>query len=47
MNGLSSIIDFRQELHKVPELSNKEVNTSRMVLDFMKQFSPDKIIENV
>jgi len=41
---LQEIIKLRQELHKNPELSNKEVETFRRISSFMIKLKPDKVI---
>jgi len=39
------IIDFRRELHKNPEISNKEYKTSKRVFNFINTYNPDEIIK--
>lgn len=39
-----AIIQLRHQIHQNPEVSNHEVNTSRMIGEFMKPFHPDEII---
>lgn len=39
------IINLRRELHKFPELSNKEYNTSERIINFIKGYNPDEIIQ--
>ncbi len=39
------IISIRRLLHKHPELSNQEFNTSILISDFISQLKPDKVIE--
>ena len=39
------IIKFRLELHKHPEVSNKEYNTSERIINFIKKSNPDNIIK--
>lgn len=41
---LKEIIALRHELHRYPELSNKEFNTSERITAFINTFSPDEII---
>lgn len=38
------IIALRHELHKYPELSNNEYNTSERILSLIKEYNPDRII---
>jgi len=39
------IIKLRQELHKHPEVSNDEYNTSERIINYVKKFNPDEIIK--
>lgn len=39
------LVSFRKKLHKNPELSGKEENTSQMILNFIKGYKPNEIIE--
>jgi len=39
------IIKLRRELHKYPELSNDEYNTSERIKNFIKEYNPDEIIK--
>jgi amidohydrolase len=39
------IIAFRHELHKHPEVSNNEYDTSKRILNFIKKYNPDEIIK--
>lgn len=39
------IIKLRHELHKFPEVSNKEYKTSERIVNFIKKFNPDEIIK--
>jgi amidohydrolase len=39
------IIKLRQELHKHPEVSNDEHNTSERIINYVKKFHPDGIIK--
>ncbi len=39
------IIKLRQELHKHPEVSNKEYNTSERIINYVKKFNPDELIK--
>jgi amidohydrolase len=35
---------LRRDLHKHPELSGKEENTARIILDFVSRFGPDEVV---
>ena len=39
-----SIIKLRHEIHKYPEVSNKEYNTSKRILNYISEFKPDEIV---
>ena len=39
------LIKFRQEIHKHPEVSNDEYNTSERIIKYVKKFNPDEIIK--
>jgi len=41
---MEKIIKLRRDLHKNPEVSNKEFSTSKRIEDFMNQYSPDELI---
>jgi len=43
----SDLIEIRKKLHKNPELSGKEKNTSEYIVEILKQFSPDEIITEI
>lgn len=38
-------IKLRQEIHKHPEVSNDEYNTSERIMAYVKRFNPDEIIK--
>lgn len=42
---LKKTINLRHELHKYPEISNKEYKTSERIYNFVKQFNPDEVIK--
>ncbi|MFP4469276.1 MAG: amidohydrolase [Bacteroidales bacterium] len=44
---LDRLIAFRRELHKYPEVSKKEHKTAKKVRDFLEEFEPDELIENL
>lgn len=44
---LEKIVDLRRELHQNPELSDNEKYTSKRIVNFLAQYNPDEIIENV
>lgn len=39
------IIKLRHEIHKYPEVSNKEYKTSERIINFIKNYNPDEIIK--
>ena len=39
------IIVLRREIHKHPEVSNAEYNTSERIINFIKKYNPDEIIK--
>ncbi|MFL9829680.1 amidohydrolase [Flavobacterium sp. ST-87] len=41
---LDTVISFRKELHRHPEVSGKEVATANRIVSFLKQFPPDEMI---
>lgn len=43
----TELVELRKELHRHPELSGNESDTSKRIIDFAKQFNPDKIIPNL
>jgi amidohydrolase len=45
--NLEDIKRLRRELHKNPELSGKEKNTSERIKRFIKEFNPDEIISEI
>lgn len=44
---LESIIRFRKELHKNPELSGKETETAQRIVSFLEQYPPDELQTNI
>lgn len=42
-----TIIDFRHELHRYPELAGREVETAARVRDYFRALQPDRIIEGL
>lgn len=45
--NLEEIIRFRKELHKNPELSRKEINTSNRIKNFINKYNPDETISGI
>lgn len=43
----NKLIEFRHELHKNPEISGEEKETSKRMIKFFKEFQPDEIIDNI
>ncbi len=44
---MDSLIALRRELHKNAELSGKEKNTSKIILDFIRDCTPHKVISPI
>jgi amidohydrolase len=44
---LERLISLRQELHKHPEVSGQEAQTAKRIKQFIAQYKPDEIIENI
>ncbi|MFO7789534.1 MAG: WbqC family protein [Bacteroidales bacterium] len=44
---LNTLVDFRKTLHKHPDVSGDEKQTAARMVDFIKQFHPDMVIENI
>ncbi|MGM0599970.1 MAG: amidohydrolase [Candidatus Rifleibacteriota bacterium] len=44
---MKRLIGLRHILHQHPDLSGKEINTARRVLEIFKSFEPDQIIEGI
>lgn len=42
-----SLLNFRHELHRFPELSGKETLTARRIARFLKPLKPDRLIEKL
>jgi len=42
MSDLQDVINLRRTLHRYPELSKQEFETSKRISEFMKPFDPDK-----
>lgn len=43
----TNIIQLRHELHKHPEVSGQEYGTAKRLTDFLKQYAPSEIIQNL
>jgi amidohydrolase len=43
----SSLISLRHDLHRKPELSGKESDTSKIIIRELEKYKPDRIINNV
>jgi amidohydrolase len=44
---LEKIVGLRKYLHKNPELSGNEINTSKKIVEFISEFSPSEIIKDI
>lgn len=44
---MNELLELRKQIHHNPELANKEFNTAKRLIEFIKKFKPDKIIENI
>ncbi|KLN60155.1 peptidase M20 [Kiloniella spongiae] len=44
---LDKLISFRHELHRTPEISGEESETSDRVASFLEQYDPDDVIRNL
>ncbi|HET8866389.1 MAG TPA: M20/M25/M40 family metallo-hydrolase, partial [Gracilimonas sp.] len=44
MSNLQDFINLRRTLHRYPELSKQEFETSKRISEFMQQFNPDEEI---
>lgn len=42
-----TLVQLRKELHKNPELSGKEHNTAKRIVEFVKQYNPTEIISGI
>ena len=41
---MPDLIRLRRELHAIPELSDNEQKTAKVITEFFRQFSPDEVI---
>ena len=41
------LISLRRELHKNPDTSNNETGTAKRLIDYIKKYNPDEIIEDI
>lgn len=44
---MNDIITLRKHLHQNPELSGFEFETSKTIAAFLKQYTPDELLENL
>lgn len=44
---VKELIQFRRELHRLAEISGREKNTALKVKEFLTEYEPDTVIENV
>ncbi|MEH6760378.1 MAG: amidohydrolase, partial [Maribacter arcticus] len=43
----NTLVNLRKELHQHPELSGQEHTTARRIVEFVKDYHPTSIIENI
>lgn len=44
---MESLIQLRKELHQHPEVSGKELKTSKRIIAFLEKYAPDEIIREI
>lgn len=44
---IDELVNLRKELHRNPELSGHEKNTAAKIVEYIKNYSPSEIIENI
>jgi amidohydrolase len=44
---IASLIQLRKELHQHPEVSGKELETSKRIIAFLEKYAPDEIITEI
>ncbi len=44
---METLIQFRKELHRYPEISGKETQTAQRILDFLSEYKPDEVITHL
>jgi amidohydrolase len=44
---IDSLVQLRKELHKYPEVSGKEIETSKRIISFLENYPPDELITEV
>ena len=44
---MNDILTLRRHLHQNPELSGFEVETAKTIAAFLKNYSPDQLLENL
>lgn len=45
--NIDKLIHLRRQIHKYPEVAGNEKNTSKVIKDFISDYKPDEIIENI
>lgn len=45
--NIENLIKLRRQLHQHPELSGKEEHTSQIILSFLKDYHPDKVVKSL
>jgi amidohydrolase len=46
-NQLDSLVRLRKQLHRYPELSGNEINTPKVILNYLHDYFPDDIISDL
>ena len=44
---METLIQFRKELHRYPEISGKEIKTAQRILAFLSEYKPDEVITHL
>lgn len=44
---INTLLTLRHDLHRHPEIAGQEVRTARRIVDFVNQYAPSEIIENL
>tara|TARA_B100001063_G_scaffold204776_1_gene199441 strand:+ start:6480 stop:7607 length:1128 start_codon:yes stop_codon:yes gene_type:complete len=44
---LNALVDLRKKLHQHAEIAHKEIETAKIVTDFLEEQNPDQLIQNI